>query len=129
MSATLLHATRTLPDDFAEDVDVEMTQLGRKHTSISAVIVVSSRPGAHGPKVTWYADEPKSTAPCVIVSFGPEPVVGDDVIGTVQSRQAADLARARVRLDPAELPDFWNTGTEWDVDEPTDFTRRLRPRP
>jgi len=133
MSDTLLShrgvRTRTPPDDFAEDVDFEMTNLGRKHTNIPGVVFVSSRLGAHGPRVKWYADKPKGNTPCVIVSIGPDPVVRDDFIGTVQSRQAADLVRAWVRLNHAELLDFWNTGTEWDIDELTDFTRRLRPLP
>ena len=47
MSATLLRdqgaRTRTPPDDFAEDVDFEMTHLGRKHTNIPGTIFVSSR--------------------------------------------------------------------------------------
>ncbi|TNC12474.1 hypothetical protein FF100_16830 [Methylobacterium terricola] len=133
MSAALLgdravHAG-TPPDDFAEDVDFEMTNLGRKHTNIPGIIFVSSRLGSHGPRVEWYADKPKGNAPCVIVSIGPDPVVRDDFIGTVQSRQAADSVRAWVRLNHAELLDFWNNGTEWDIDELTDFTRRLKPLP
>ncbi len=120
---------RMPPDDFAEDADFETVNLGRKHTNIPGVVFVSSRFGAHGPRVKWYADKPKGNAPCVIVSIGPDPVVRDDFIGTVQSRQAADLVRAWVRLNHAELLDFWNNGTGWDIDELTDFTRRLRPLP
>ncbi|GJD62784.1 hypothetical protein [Methylobacterium frigidaeris] len=56
-------------------------------------------------------------------------MVRDDFIGTVQSRQAGDLVRAWVRLNHAELLDFWNNGTGWDIDELTDFTRRLKPLP
>ncbi|WP_280953914.1 hypothetical protein [Methylobacterium terrae] len=41
------------PDDFAEDVDFEMTNLGWKHTNVPGVIFVSSRLGAHGPRVKW----------------------------------------------------------------------------
>lgn len=133
MSATLLRnrdlPARTPPNDFAEDVDFEMTNLGRKHTNIPGVIFVSSRLGAHGPRVKWYAEKPKGNGPCVIVSIGPDPVVRDDFIGTVQSRQAADLVRAWVRLNHADLLDFWNNGTGWDIDELTDFTRRLKPLP
>ncbi|MET7245818.1 hypothetical protein ABZT49_20915 [Methylobacterium sp. EM32] len=133
MSATLLRdrdaLSRTPPDDFAEDVDFEMTNLGRKHTNVPGTIFVSSRLGAHGPRVKWYAEKPKGNAPCLIVSVGPDPVVRDDFIGTVQSRQAADLVRAWVRLNHVELLDFWNNGTGWDIDELTDFTRRLEPLP
>ncbi len=68
---------RTMPpDDFAEDVLVEMANLDEQDTHIQGTISISAALGQHGPRVNWYPGTPGRTAPCVIVSIGPDPEVG-----------------------------------------------------
>ena len=45
------------PDDFAEDVLIEMANLDEQDTNIPGTLFVSTALGAHGPRVKWYPDK------------------------------------------------------------------------
>ena len=118
-----------IPDDFAEDRLLEMANLDEEDTHAPGMIFISTRLGSHGPRVKWYPGAPSRTAPCLIVSIGPEPKVRDDFLPSQVSRPAAPLVTAWVRANHAALLEFWNKGETWNRRRVSAFLDGLKPLP
>lgn len=132
MEPMSLHAGRisqqqTPPDDFAEDVLIEMANLDERDTNIAGTIFVSTALGAHGPHVKWYPDKAGRTLPCLIVSIGADPKLRDDFLPPTVSRAALPRVTEWVRLNHAALLDFWNNGASWNRREVSAFLDALQP--
>ena len=118
-----------IPDDFADDVLLEMANLDERDTHVPGTIFISTALGAHGPRVKWYPGPPGRTLPCLILSIEPEPQVRDDVLPGRISRPVLPLLSAWVRLNHAALLDFWNGGETWDRRRVSAFLDGLQPLP
>ncbi|MER2265707.1 hypothetical protein [Methylobacterium oxalidis] len=131
LSRTLRDETpqRAPPDDFAEDVLIEMANLDEQDTNIPGTLFIFTALGAHGPRVKWYPDRAGRTLPCLIVSIGPDPTVREDFLASAASRAAAPRVIAWVRLNHAGLIDFWNHGASWNRREVAAFLDALKPLP
>ncbi|MEL6059820.1 MULTISPECIES: hypothetical protein [unclassified Methylobacterium] len=117
------------PDDFAEDVLCEMSNLDTQDTNVPGTIFVSTALGSHGPRVKWYPDRAGRTLPCLIVSIEAAPKVQDDFVRTPASRAAAPLVVAWVRLNPVALLEFWASGASWTRREVAAFLDGLHKLP
>lgn len=131
MSASTLPADllRTPPDDFAQDILVEMTNLDERDTNVSGTIFISTALGSHGPRVKWYPGRAGRDLPCLVVSIEPEPVVRDDFLPPRMSRNAAPRVQAWVRLNHVGLLEFWRHGASWNRREVSAFLDALQPLP
>lgn len=118
---------RNPPDDFAEDVLIEMANLDERDTNITGTIFVSTALGAHGPRVKWYPDKAGRTLPCLIVSIGADPKLRDDFLPPTVSRVALPRVTEWVRLNHVALLDFWNNGASWNRREVSAFLDALQP--
>lgn len=125
----LRRRSRTPPDDFADDILVEMANLGESDTNVPGTIFVSTALGAHGPRVKWYPQAPGRTLPCVIMSISPEPEVRDDFLPPRVSGPVLPLLREWIKLNHADLRTFWDDGESWDRHRVTSFLDSLRPVP
>ena len=121
------HPARTPPDDFAQDVLIEMANLDEQDTNIPGTIFISTALGAHGPRVKWYPDRAGRTLPCLIVSIGPDPQPRDDFLPGTLSRAALPRVIAWVRLNHVALLNFWNNGASWNRLEVPAFLDGLKP--
>ncbi len=119
--------TRTPPDDFADDILLEMANLGEGDTRVPGTIFVSTALGAHGPRVKWYPNAPGRAVPCLIVSISPEPEVRDDFLPARVSGPVLPLLREWIKLNHAELRTFWDEGESWDRHRVARFLDALRP--
>lgn len=117
------------PDDFAEDVLCEMSNLDTQDTNVPGTIFVSTALGSHGPQVKWYPGRAGRTLPCLIVSVEADPKVRDDFVPTPASRAVAPLVGAWVRLNHAALLDFWMNGASWNRREVSAFLDGLHKLP
>lgn len=118
---------QTPPDDFAEDVLIEMANLDERDTNIAGTIFVSTALGAHGPRVKWYPDKAGRTLPCLIVSIGADPKLRDDFLPPTVSRAALPRVTEWVRLNHVALLEFWNNGASWNRREVSAFLDALQP--
>ncbi|NNM74999.1 hypothetical protein [Enterovirga aerilata] len=85
---------RAAPDEFGEDVLVEMANLDEEDTHVPGTIFISTRLGSHGPRVKWYPGTPGRAEPCLVMSIGPDPKVRDDFLPSHISRPAIPLVSA-----------------------------------
>lgn len=120
---------RQPPDDFAEDVLCEMSNLETQDTNVPGTIFVSTALGSHGPQVKWYPDRAGRTLPRLIISIEADPKVRDDLVRTPASRATAPTVIAWVRLNHAALLDFWTNGATWNRREVARFLDGLRRLP
>ena len=118
--------TDGLPDDFADDLLIEMANLDEQDTGVPGTIFVSTALGAHGPRVKWYPARAGSDLPCLIVSIGPDPQVRDDFLPRAVSRGVGPRVMAWVRLNHAALLDFWENGASWNRHEVSAFLDDLK---
>lgn len=114
------------PDDFAEDVLCEMSNLDEQDTNVPGTIFISTALGSHGPRVKWYPDRAGRTLPCLIVSIEVEPKIRADFLQNPTSRAAAAKVIAWVRLNHDALLDFWTQGASWNRREVSAFLDSLR---
>ena len=121
------HQQRTPPDDFAEDILIEMANLDERDTNIPGTIFVSTALGAHGARVKWYPEKAGRSLPCLIVSIGPDPKLRDDFLPQAASRIALPRVTEWVRLNHVALLDFWNNGASWNRREVSGFLDALQP--
>jgi hypothetical protein len=121
------HTPRMPPDDFSDDVLIEMANLDERDTNVPGTIFVSTALGAHGPRVKWYPDRAGRALPCLIVSIGPDPQPRDDFLPPVVSRAALPRVTEWVRLNHVALLDFWINGASWNRREVADFLDALKP--
>lgn len=127
--AALARRARTPPDDFAADTLSDRANLDEQDTNVPGTVLISTALGSHGPRVKWYPDRPGRSLPCLIVSIGPEPQVRDDFLPSHVSRPAFPLVAAWVKLNHAELLDFWAHGETWHRRRVSSFLDGLRPLP
>ncbi|WP_027173060.1 hypothetical protein [Methylobacterium sp. 10] len=120
---------RTPPDDFADDVLIEMANLDEQDTNVPGTIFVSTALGSNGPRVKWYPDRAGRDLPCLIVSIGADPKVRDDFLPKGASRLARPRVIAWVRLNHVALLRFWTDGASWNRREVTAFLDGLVPMP
>lgn len=120
---------RTPPDDFADDILIEMANLDQQDTNVPGTIFVSTALGSHGPRVKWYPGRAGKDLPCLIVSIEADPSVRDDFLPPRVSRGAAPLVVAWVRLNHDALLRFWTDGTSWNRREVSAFLDGLSPLP
>lgn len=122
-----LHPSHAPPDDFAEDVLVEMANLGETDTHIPGTIFISTALGFHGPRIKWYPGAAGRALPCLIMSIAPEPVVRDDFLLRHVSRPVVPQLAEWVMLNHAALMTFWDEGDSWDRHRVAQFIDALRP--
>lgn len=118
-----------LPDDFAEDALLDTANLDEADTGIPGTVFVSTALGSHGPRIKWYPGAPGRTLPCMIVSIDPEPQVRADFVGPRLSRPVTPLLTEWVKLNCAQLLEFWNHGETWNRRQVSDFLDGLRRLP
>lgn len=121
--------SRIPPDDFADDILLEMANLGEVDTHVPGTIFVSTALGAHGPRVKWYPKTPGRALPCLIMSISAEPEVRDDFLPARVSGPVLPLLREWIKLNHADLKTFWNEGESWDRHRVASFLDSLRPLP
>ena len=122
-------ADQPLPDDFAEDILCEMSNLDTQDTNVPGTIFISTALGSHGPRVKWYPGRAGRTLPCLVVSIEADPKVRDDFLQTPASRAAAPQVMAWVRLNRVALLDFWVRGASWNRREVSAFLDGLHKLP
>lgn len=124
--AERLDPTDLPPDDFAEDLLIEMANLDEQDTGLPGTLFVSTALGAHGPRVKWHPGRAGRDLPCLIVSIAPDPQVRDDFLPRTVSRAASPRVLAWVRLNHAALLDFWENGASWNRREVSAFLDGLK---
>jgi len=111
-----------------EDDLMDFMNLTSLRTGVSGIVFVSTAMGPHGPRVKYFVKAGKGQ-PSFSVSIAAEPKV---VASSLPDRVVDDMAPAVIawiKLNHAELIEFWNGGDTWTVDEVDAFRDRLKPLP
>ena len=74
----------------------------------------------------WYPGAPGRALPCLILSIGAQPEVRDDFLPGHVSRPIVPRLSDWVRLNHADLLDFWTNGESWNRREVAAFLDGLR---
>ncbi|MCJ2057895.1 hypothetical protein MKL09_15175 [Methylobacterium sp. J-048] len=82
-------AERRPPDDFADDIPCETSNLDTQDTNVPGTISMSAALGSHGPRVKWYPDRAGRTLRCLIVSIEADPKIREEFVQSPASRAAA----------------------------------------
>lgn len=112
-------------DASGEDATPEMTNLPESRTGVPGVVFVSTRMGAHGPRVKWFA-RPGAGQPSFSVSIGAKPHVLASSLDERELRRAAPVVMAWVATNHEALLRFWNEGEAWMADEFVAFIDGLK---
>lgn len=104
----------------------ELMNLREQHTGIPGVIFVSTRMGAHGPRVKYYPVRARDTEPSLSVSVSNEPRVVANSLSERDAARHADDVIAWVRLNQAALMDWWNESGGLDPEEMAGYAKRFR---
>ena len=113
-------------EDAVGDENVEMANLRQEQTGVPGVIFISTRMGAHGPRVKWYEDRPLRGAPSFSVDLSDPPMVVASDVDIRLQRQVAPKVATWVGLNREALREFWERGAELFEDERAALFARLR---
>jgi hypothetical protein len=102
---------------------MEVVTLFKGHTGIPGVIRLESGRKSVQPRLRWYRGRPLPTEPYVSVSIDPEPRV--EPHGVAGDVETPDLA-GWVKLNYADLFEYWESGSTWFVSEVGSFVSKLR---
>jgi hypothetical protein len=105
----------------------EMANLGERQTGIPGVVNISSRQGAHGPRVKYF-QKAGGNQPSFSVSIGANPQLVVSSLPDKVTKEIAPKVMAWVRLNAAALLKFWQEGDAWlkeEVDAHVDRLKKL----
>jgi len=102
----------------------ELANLSTARTGVTGVIYISTRQGAHGPRVRYF-ERAGRTQPSFSVSIEAHPkVLVTSLPDRVVARMAPEVIRW-VTLNEAELLAFWDHGDSWLDEEVEAMKARL----
>ncbi len=103
----------------------EMANLGQKYTGIEGTIYISTRQGAHAPRVKYFAGRPGTNQPSMSVLVSENPEIVENNLPTKIVNRMAPRVQEWVKNNHTKLSDFWFNGNSWMKEEVDAFITSL----